>query len=61
VVISKRDDRWAFGEYLALLEYKISRREDLDEQIEKLALGAALQARRRATELLPRHQRRSPP
>lgn len=32
-------DRSAFGEYLALLEYKISRREDLDEQIEKLALS----------------------
>ncbi|MFQ5520831.1 MAG: IS110 family transposase [Candidatus Methylomirabilia bacterium] len=33
----ERADRTAFGEYLALLEYKISRREDLDEQIEKLA------------------------
>lgn len=32
-------DRTVFGEYLALLEYKISRREDLDEQIEKLALS----------------------
>lgn len=32
-------DRTAFGEYLALLEYKISRREDLDEQIERLALS----------------------
>jgi transposase len=32
-------DRVAFGEYLALLEYKISRREDLDTQIEKLALS----------------------
>ena len=32
-------DRAVFGEYLALLEYKISRREDLDEQIEKLALS----------------------
>lgn len=35
----ERADRTAFGEYLALLEYKISRREDLDEQIEKLALS----------------------
>jgi transposase len=33
--------RWVFGEYLALLDYKISRRDDLDEQIEKLALSAA--------------------
>lgn len=32
-------DRTVFGEYLALLEYKISRREDLDGQIEKLALS----------------------
>jgi transposase len=35
----ERVDRTAFGEYLALLEYKISRREDLDEQIETLALS----------------------
>jgi len=35
----ERADRTAFGEYLALLEYKISRREDLDEQIQKLAFG----------------------
>ena len=28
-----------FGEYLSLLEYKISRREDLDGQIEELALS----------------------
>jgi transposase len=34
-------DRSVLGEYLALLDYKISRREDLDEQIEKLALGQA--------------------
>lgn len=32
-------DRTAFGEYLALLEYKISRRDDLDGQIEALALS----------------------
>ena len=30
-----------FGEYLALLDYKISRRDDMDEQIEKLALRPA--------------------
>lgn len=35
------EDRWVFGEYLALLDYKISRRDDLDEQIEKLALSPA--------------------
>ena len=34
-------DRTVFGEYLALLEYKISRREELDDQIEKLALSPA--------------------
>lgn len=33
-------DRTAFSEYLALLEYKISRRDDLDAQIEKIALSA---------------------
>lgn len=33
------EDRWVFGEYLALLDYKISRRDDLDEQIEKYALS----------------------
>ena len=35
------EDRWVFGEYLALLDYKISRRDDMDEQIEKLALRPA--------------------
>jgi transposase len=35
----ERADRTVFGEYLALLEYKISRRDDLDEQIETLALN----------------------
>ena len=34
-------DRTVFGEYLALLEYKISRREELDEQIEHLAFSPA--------------------
>jgi transposase len=33
------EDRAVFGEYLALLDYKLSRREDLDEQIQKLAFG----------------------
>jgi transposase len=32
-------DRSVFGEYLALLEYKVSRRDDLDEQIHSLAFG----------------------
>ena len=31
------EDRSVFGEYLALLDYKLSRQEDLDGQIEKLA------------------------
>ncbi len=34
-------DRSVFSEYLALLDYKISRREDLDDQIEKLAFSSA--------------------
>ena len=32
-------DRTVFGEYLSLLEYKISRREELDRQIEELAFS----------------------
>ena len=35
------EDRVAFGDYLALLEYKLSRREELDRQIEALALEPA--------------------
>jgi len=35
------EDRSVFGEYLALLDYKISRREDLDAQIERLAFSSA--------------------
>ena len=31
-----------FGEYLALLEYKLSRRDDLDQRIAQLALTPAL-------------------
>ena len=34
-------DRLVFGEYLALLEYKLSRREELDRRIEALALTPA--------------------
>jgi transposase len=41
----ERADRTVFGEYLALLEYKISRREDLDEQIEKLAFSPTYKAK----------------
>lgn len=33
-----REDRIVFGEYLALLEYKIDRRDELDRQIEALAI-----------------------
>ncbi len=36
------EDRIIFGEYLALLEYKLSRRDELDRQIEALALTPAL-------------------
>jgi transposase len=35
------EDRSVFGEYLALLDYKVSRREDLDEQIHTLAFSPA--------------------
>lgn len=40
-----REDRSVFGEYLALLNYKTSRREDLDDQIEKLAFSSVFKAR----------------
>ena len=33
------EDRVVFGEYLALFDYKLARREELDRQIEELALG----------------------
>jgi len=36
------EDRIVFGEYLALLEYKLSRRDELDRQIAALALTPAL-------------------
>ena len=36
------EDRIVFGEYLALLEYKLSRRDGLDRQIAALALTPAL-------------------
>jgi transposase len=39
------EDRSVFGEHLALLDYKTSRREDLDDQIEKLAFSAAYRPR----------------
>lgn len=35
------EDRWVFGEYLALMDYKVSRRDDLDEQIEQIAFSEA--------------------
>jgi transposase len=37
------EDRTVLGEYLALLEYKLSRRDELDQQIEALALTPAYQ------------------
>lgn len=36
-----QEDRWVFGEYLALMDYKLSRRDDLDEQIERIAFSEA--------------------
>lgn len=39
------EDRSVFGEYLALLDYKLSRREELDDQIEKLAFSPAYKPR----------------
>ena len=39
------EDRWVFSEYLALLDYKVSRREELDEQIHKLAFSPAYRPR----------------
>lgn len=41
----KAEDRIVFGEYLALLEYKLARREELDRRIEALALTPALASR----------------
>jgi len=38
------EDAVVFGEYLALLEYKLARREELDRQIEELALAPAYRA-----------------
>ena len=38
------EDRSVFGEYFALLEYKISRRDDPDSQIERIALTPAYKA-----------------
>ena len=35
------EDRIVFGEYLSLLDYKIQRRDDLDQRIEQLALSPA--------------------
>jgi transposase len=37
-----REDALVYGEYLALLEYKLARRDELDRQIEALALSPAL-------------------
>ena len=36
------EDALVYGEYLALLEYKLARRDELDRQIEALALSPAL-------------------
>ena len=39
--VLEAEDQVAFGEYLALLDYKLGRREELDRQIEALALEPA--------------------
>ena len=39
------EDRIVLGEYLGLLEYKISRRDELDERIRELAFGSTYKAR----------------
>ena len=39
--VLKTEDRVVFGEYLALLDYKLDRREELDRRIEELALDPA--------------------
>ena len=39
--VLETEDRVVFGEYLALLDYKLSRRDELDHQIEALALEPA--------------------
>jgi len=39
-----REDRAVFGEYLALLDYKISRRDELDEQITEIAFSPQYRA-----------------
>lgn len=39
-----REDALVYGEYLALLEYKLARRDEMDRQIETLALSPALAA-----------------
>jgi hypothetical protein len=51
--------RIVFGEYLALLEYKLDRRVQLDRQIEVLALAKPYQGRRRGAPLLPGHDTHS--
>ena len=40
------EDQVAFGEYLALLDYKLDCREELDRQIEALALEPSYRGRR---------------
>ena len=39
------EDRAVFGEYLSLMDYKISRRDELDRQIEKIAFSGAYRSR----------------
>ncbi len=41
--VLEAEDQMVFGEYLALLDYKLGRREELDRQIEALALAPAYQ------------------
>ena len=39
--VLETEDQVAFGEYLALLDYKLDRREELDRRIEALTLEAS--------------------
>ncbi len=41
--VLETEDQVVFGEYLALLDYKLDRRDELDRQIEELALEPAYQ------------------
>ncbi len=43
------EDRAVFGEYLALMDYKVGRRDELDRQIEEVAFSDVYRARSRGS------------